>query len=575
MFRKILLASAFLFLVACAPVPTPTALPPTAVPPTATVIAPTVTPAPPTPTTAPITQSPTLPNSSPTRVIVIGLDNYHVSDIQAKMPNLWVFMQKGAYATNTHHTDLPSRTAPDFATIASGQYSDRHGVVSNTFIINQPRVGFGYWDNVTKAALPTFTSAPPWVAFNKSGWDVGAIGWQGLVLESKDEANAYLGRDVGSDLDQYWGVAIHRASGKLEMGTAEIAALRSDFPKGWEYGWAGPPLKSASITLPMATAMLKSGVPFVYVYIENTHQRCTPGATPPCQGNLADGSFDDLLQADDAAFGKFFSDLAAMNVTTANTLFVITTDEQDHYLANYAQVIDTTDLQPSIAGAAGIFYGADADALGTALASRKGIQSIATREAIKALHIASGADARTPTFVAFSDADYIFNRGPCSNCGRWNHGTIHPDITDSWVALVGPGIKRGAINVYSDHVDILPTIRAILGLPPATDVDGVPILSALDRATSDDVLQLRDAFKQLNAPLGKFGLAILKVSTDGARAGTAARVAADARIKDLAARRDALITEMRPALDGAKPLAREQILDLLKRAQALMDEATR
>ncbi len=553
--KKILTAFAFFLLItSCAPAPAPTAA------------------------SSPISQSLNLSVSSSPRVIVIGLDNYHIDDIQAKMPNLWGFIQKGAYTTNTHHTDLPSRSAPNFASIASGQYPDHHGVPNNSFLLVQPRAGFAYWENVAKRTPPTFTSEPPWVAFNRAGWDFGAIGWQGLALESKEEASAYLGRDVGSALDQYWGIAIHRKDGKTEAGTAEIAALRAQFADGWKNGWDGPPRKHAPVTLPMATAMLQSGVPIVFVYVENTHGRCGAAAAL-CQSNLANGSFDDLLQADDAAFAKFFGDLEKMSITPANTLFIILTDEGDHYLANYAQVIDTTDLQPSIAGAAGMFYGSDADAIGAALASRKGVQSIATREAMKAVHIASGADARTPTLIAFSDADYIFNRGACSNCGRWNHGTIHPDITDSWLALIGPGIKRGAmtnattVDSFTDHTDIIPTIRAFLGISSSGDVDGVPIFAALDRATSDDLLQLREAFKQLNAPLGRFGSAILKISTQGALGGPAARAQADTRIKDLKSRHDALVAEMRPALDGAKQLSRDQVLDLAKRAQTLMELA--
>ncbi len=80
-------------------------------------------------------------------------------------------------------------------------------------------------------------------------------------------------------------------------------------------------------------------------------------------------------------------------------------------------------------------------------------------------------------------------------------------------------------------------------------------------------------FKQLNAPLGKFGDAILKISTQGVIGGPAARVQADARIKDLVAKRDVLIAEMRPAFDDSKQLSHAQVFDLLKRAQALMEQA--
>lgn len=523
------------------------------------------------PAVAPLMPSATATSAAPTRVIVVGFDDWSMADIVSKMPNLWAFMQKGALAQTGHASDLPQRSAPGFASIASGQYPDRHGVLNNSFIASLPRAGFAYWDNLAKRNPPTFLSDPPWVAFNRAGWDVGAIGWNGLALEERADVNAYLGRDVGNDLDQYWGISIHRKDGKVQFGTAEIPELHAEFPAGWKNGWAGPPRKSASVTLPMAATLLKSGVPLLFVYVENTHGRCGD-STQTCQSDIANGSFDDLLQADDVAFGKFFSDLEKMNITSANTLFVFTTDEQDHYLASYAKIVDTTDLQPSIGGSgAGFFYGSDPDAISAALASRPGVQFIVTREAMKALHMAVGADARTPTISAFSDADYYFNRGACAACGRWNHATVDPDIV-SWLALVGPGIKRGAITGYSDHVDILPTIRAALGMPAAADVDGIPIFSALDRSTNDDLLQAREAYKQLDAPLGSFGLAILRISTAGARGGSAARTAADERISQLSARRTALISELRPALDVAMQLSQDQMAEWRKRAQELLEQ---
>lgn len=513
----------------------------------------------------------------PSRVIVIGLDNYHGDDVQRAMPNLWSFLQQGAWTLNTHHTGLPTRTAPGFASIASGQYADRHGALSNSFQAppGTGRVGFAYWENVGKLVPPPFLSDAPWVAFNKAGYDVGAIGWQGLVLENKAEAQAYAGRTLSdADLDRYWGVAVHRKDGKAELGTAEVTALRAAAPDGWVNGWSGPPLKSAGVTLPLATALLASGVPIVFSYIENTHQRCT-GTTPQsCGGNLAKGSFEDLLKADDAAFGKFFTDLTALGITTANTLFVVTTDEEDHYLDGYAKIVDTTDLQPAINGAAGIFYGANADALGDTLGRTTGIQSIATRSAMKALHIPT-ADQRAPTYVAFSDADSYFNRGPCSNCGRWNHGTINPDINDFWIGIVGAGVKPGRLSAFTDHADIVATVRYALGIAPAGDLDGVPVFPALSRRTSDELVAARDAYKRANAPLGDFGIAILKLSTAGVRGGADARAKADARIADLTVRRDAIATELRGAIDGSAPRNAEALRELVKRATAVVDEAAR
>ncbi len=501
------------------------------------------------------------------RVIVIGFDNYHFDDIQARMPNLYGFLQKGALSAKSHHPGLPTRTAPGFASIASGLYPDRHGAINNSFLAPQSRAGFAYWENLTKRTPPTLLSAPPWQAFNAAGFDVAAVGWQGLVLESKDEAAAYVGRSLSdAELDRYWGIAVHRKDGKAQLGVAEIPELQEEFAAGWVNGWAGPPRKHAPITLRMGARLVQAGIPVTFIYVENTHARC--GATPPCQGDIPADSFNDLLEADDAAFARFFADLAKLDVTPANTLFLFTTDEGDRYLANFARAIDVADLQPVVTGSAGLFYGSSADAIAAQLFRRGGVQSLATVEAMKALRIASGGDARTPTVMAFSEPEATYTRGPCTTCYRWNHGNVHPDVTDIWLALVGPGVRAGAMTAHTDHADVVPTLRAFLGLKPIADVDGVAITPALARPPSAQTLELRELFKQLAAPHGGFGVAILRISTDGARGGTDARAAADARIRGLAAKRDALAIEMRTVLEGGPGDARA----LLDRGRALLAE---
>ena len=193
---------------------------------------------------------------------------------------------------------------------------------------------------------------------------------------------------------------------------------------------------------------------------------------------------------------------------------------------------------------------------------------------MKALRIAAG-DARTPTFAAFSDADAYFNRGPCTTCGRWNHGTIHPDINDIWLGLVGAGVRPGALTAFTDHPDIVATARSLLGIAPSSDLDGVPILPALAKQSTTELLTAREAYKQLMAPFGGLGRAILRISTEGVRGGAGARGNADARIADLAARRDAIAAEIRGAIDGTAQRSAPQLTDATSRANALIAEAAK
>src|SRR2546428_2358687 len=136
--------------------------------------------------------------------------------------------------------------------------------------------------------------------------------------------------------------------------------------------------------------------------------------------------------------------------------------------------------------------------------------------------------------------------------------------------MVGPGILGGKLDAFTDHVDIVPTLRALLGLPPSSDVDGLPITPAFERKPDATQLELRDAFKQLQAPLGRFGTAILGTSTRGVLAGGANRAAADACIRDLTGRRDTLAGEIRAAL--VSPSTPDLSRALLQRVESLLAE---
>jgi uncharacterized protein len=69
------------------------------------------------------------------------------------------------------------------------------------------------------------------------------------------------------------------------------------------------------------------------------------------------------------------------------------------------------------------------------------------------------------------------------------------------------------------------------------------------------VLRLADAYKQLNAPFGKFGMDTLAATTEAMKTGTAGNdadyAAFEQRLTDLTAQRDALAAQIRSALNDA------------------------
>ncbi len=148
------------------------------------------------------------------------------------------------------------------------------------------------------------------------------------------------------------------------------------------------------------------------------------------------------------------------------------------------------------------------------------------------LHMVTADPARTPTLTMFANPDYFLFAGapncasPCVNeeaAFAWNHGDVAPDINTTWLGMVGPGIKHLGVDgsIWSDHTDIRPTMLELLGLRDDYQHEGRVLFEAIQRQVLPE--QVRDnlesltnlarIYKQINAPVGKLGLATLKIST--------------------------------------------------------------
>ena len=99
-----------------------------------------------------------------------------------------------------------------------------------------------------------------------------------------------------------------------------------------------------------------------------------------------------------------------------------------------------------------------------------------------------------------------------------------PEINTTWLGLVGPGVNADGVDsqLWSDHTDIRPTMLLLLGLLDDYGHDGRALVEHLDPQVLPDELDedlanfkmLAAAYKQINAPVGDFGLNSLTVSTN-------------------------------------------------------------
>ncbi|HEV3212269.1 MAG TPA: hypothetical protein VGZ03_02620 [Acidimicrobiales bacterium] len=264
----------------------------------------------------------------------------------------------------------------------------------NTSGSSDSQSSFAYWtDGVTNPSstdtAPTMDDngkvmPAPWVPFTRAGCDVGAFATANMEIENpgtdlvpifgagSPEVQQY-NSDPNSFKDQevadYEGIAIHcaKASDSVCAGNPNAVADRlSQEPLGYTgyqglFGnrfvapaiggtgagglfvndLGGTPITdpytgtpgfpgfdpTASQTLGYVAQMQEHGVPVTYGYIADAHQNfATSTAAGP-----GDVVHESNLQADNNAFIAFFERLRDDGITPANTLFIFSSDEGDHF----------------------------------------------------------------------------------------------------------------------------------------------------------------------------------------------------------------------------------------------------
>jgi hypothetical protein len=211
----------------------------------------------------------------------------------------------------------------------------------------------------------------------------------------------------------------------------------------------------------------------------------------------------------------------------------------------------------------------------------------------------TGDPLRNATFTFFGNPDYFITDFPSSTCETcvpttpptysWNHGDVQKEIGSTWVGYVGPGVANQPDQMaFTDHTDLKATINALLGLRDSYRIDGraatelmtaaaVPAAIAGERAAVESLGQI---YKQIDAPFGQFAADMLTASTralQGADMGDTIYTSKEASIASLTVQRDALVQQIRAALDEAQfanqPIDPVQIASWTSQAQTLLNNA--
>ncbi len=248
-------------------------------------------------------------------------------------------------------------------------------------------------DNVPNLVTPTGVNAPaPWVPYTRAGCNVGGVATADIELENVStvaggditkvfgnpspqysEAVASYNAPYGSALAEkavtdFEGLAIHCAAGSSlcaagendllpqEVGgyngfkglfgaqqinpilTGKAATPLLDLtgkPIADSFGQPGFPGfdgMTAAVSLAYVAAMHEHGVQVTYAYVSDAHDNHGVDGTGQSAYGPGDAGYVAQLKAYDEAFGAFFKRLAHDGINPANSLFVITVDEGDHFV---------------------------------------------------------------------------------------------------------------------------------------------------------------------------------------------------------------------------------------------------
>jgi hypothetical protein len=362
---------------------------------------------------------------------------------------------------------------------------------------------------------------------------------------------------------------------------------------------------TAGVSLSYVAAMQEHGVPVTYAYISDGHQQ-HPGTVPYGPG---EAGYVAQLRQYNQAFADFFARLAQDGINRSNTLFTFTADEGDHLIAgppspancdgvnvpctyakigevaaNIKQLItdqtgittpftvhsdsapnfyitgnpsQTSSTTRNLERAAGTVTAVNPYSGNTEVVSN----FLADQAEMGLLHMITADPKRDATFTMFAKPDYFLSTFPPTTAinpaFNWNHGDIAPEINTTWLGLVGPGVKNLGVTgkLWTDHSDIRPTIMALTGLQEDYIHQGRPI-SQVMTGTRQDLNQLGDVYKQINAPVGQLSLDSIAFATKATLSnstGDQTYIGADAQIAAWTSERNALAAQMIALLDTTAP----------------------
>jgi hypothetical protein len=202
-------------------------------------------------------------------------------------------------------------------------------------------------------------------------------------------------------------------------------------------------------------------------------------------------------------------------------------------------------------------------------------QAMADQTEQRFLHMVTSDPNRTPNFVVFANDNYFNFASGTDSCDEapacvtleghggfaWNHGDFQEQITKTWLGLVGPGVQHAGPTdaFFSDHTDTRPTIMGLVGLKDDYAHDGRVLFEVLNdnavlqgkQGDKNVIARLAQAYKDINAPVGRLGRKTFAISTAALNGDDATYTKLEAKLTELTNARNKIAQKMIDMLEGA------------------------
>jgi predicted AlkP superfamily pyrophosphatase or phosphodiesterase len=442
-------------------------------------------------------------------ILIVVFDGLRPEQMTSEhMPNLCRFARTGVCFLR-HHATFPTETRVNVASVMTGCYPGRHGLVGNQFYLHEDG-GRRKIDTGSRQSVACLEEVTTGHAFQRQslGEILGSTGERMASINVGTSGNAYLNHHKAEETG---GLIIHP---HFTIPAAEAEELRSR-------GGAWPPAAIPNAAqIHHAAAILMDDVIPRYKPTVAVLWLSDPDGTQHKTGVSSRQALAAISQAD-VELGRIITYLEATGLAASTDIFVVS----DHghstvtYTVDVAAKLIEAGLKESpestevlLAGSGGciLFYVQDHDPVKveaiTAFLTRQAwcgpLFTSASTDPVSytfPLRLIHSQNPRSPDILMSFAWDTTSNRSGIPgggvfaqgsvDVGGGNHGSISPFEIHSVLVASGPHFKKGMKTaIPSGNVDLLPTILQLLGRTPPEAVDGRVLVEALaDGPTPEEI----------------------------------------------------------------------------------------